>query len=193
VQAVLVLNFLAFAALFAALTYIVPFLQSVTDISGAPISAFLLAYGVATAMGTLGGGRFADHNAARTLIVATIGVAASLLALYLVGTIAILVALALVAWGLFAWGMVPSLQYRVVSLAGPGGALAQSLPASAANVGIAFGSAAGGVAIGRFTASAAVLTGLVIAVVAIVVAWATGFLQPPVVAEAAEPTATSGS
>jgi MFS transporter, DHA1 family, inner membrane transport protein len=60
-------------------------------------------------------------------------------------------------------------------------------------VGIAFGSAAGGVAIGRSTASSAVLTGLVIAVLAIVVAWATSFLKPPLVAEAAEPAATSGS
>ncbi|HEY3062758.1 MAG TPA: hypothetical protein VGL99_27620 [Chloroflexota bacterium] len=77
--------------------------------------------------------------------------------------------------------MVPSLQYRVIRLAGPGGALAQSLPVSAANVGIAFGSVAGGVAIGSFTASSAVITGLFIALIAIVVAWATSFLTPPVV------------
>jgi DHA1 family inner membrane transport protein len=179
VLAVLVLNVLVFASLFAALTYIVPFLESVTGVSGPLISVFLLAYGVATAVGSFGGGRFADRNAARTLIVATAGTAVSLLALYLVGTIAVLVALVLLAWGLFAFGMVPSLQYRVVSLAGSGGALAQSLPASAANLGIAFGSFAGGVAIGTFTASSAVLTGLVIAVIAVVVAWATGFLTPP--------------
>ncbi|MEU4547320.1 MFS transporter [Nonomuraea dietziae] len=185
VLAVLFLNFLVFASLYSALTYIVPFLESVTGISGALISAFLLAYGVATAVGSFGGGRFADKNAARTLIVATIGVAACLLALYLVGAIALLVALALLAWGLFALGMVPSLQYRVVSLAGPGGALASSLPASAANVGIAFGSVAGGVAIGGFTASAAVLTALIIAVIAIPVAWATSFLKPPVTEEGA--------
>jgi MFS transporter, DHA1 family, inner membrane transport protein len=182
---VLVLNFLVFAALYAALTYIVPFLESVTGISGALVSVFLLAYGVATAVGSFGGGRFADQNAARTLIAATAGAAACLLALYLVGTIASLVALVLVAWGLFSFGMVPSLQYRVVSLAGPGGALAQSLPASAANVGIAFGSFAGGVAIGSFTATAAVITGLVIAVIAVVVAWATSVLKPPVVEDAA--------
>jgi DHA1 family inner membrane transport protein len=66
-----------------------------------------------------------------------------------------------------------------VSLAGPGGQLAQSLPASAINLGIAFGSAAGGVAIGTFTTSAAVLTGLVLAAVAIAAAWATSFLKPP--------------
>jgi DHA1 family inner membrane transport protein len=178
VLAVLGLNFLVFAALFAALTYIVPFLQNVTGISGALISVFLLAYGVATALGSFGGGRFADVNAARTLIVGTIGVAASLLALYVVGAVAFLVAVALLALGLFGFSMAPSLQYRVVSLAGPGGQLAQSLPASAINLGIAFGSAAGGVAIGTFTTSAAVITGLILAAVAIVAAWATSFLEP---------------
>jgi DHA1 family inner membrane transport protein len=82
------------------------------------------------------------------------------------------------------------MQYRVVSLAGPGGAFAQSLPASAANVGIAIGSFAGGVAIGSFTASAAVIAGLIIAVIAVPVAWATSYLKPPTAAEANEPAAT---
>jgi DHA1 family inner membrane transport protein len=186
VLAVLVLNFLVFAALFAALTYIVPFLESVTGVSGALISMFLLVYGVATVVGSFGGGRFADRNAAHTLIVGTVGLALALLALYLVGGIAILVALALLGLGVFAMGMAASLQYRVISLAGPGGALAQSLPASAINVGIAFGSFAGGVAISTFTASAAVATGVVIALVAIVIAWATSFLKPPVVENAEE-------
>jgi MFS transporter, DHA1 family, inner membrane transport protein len=187
VLAVLVLNFLAFGALFAALTYLVPFLQGVTGVSGALISAFLLAYGVATAVGSFGGGRFADTNAARALVVGTVGVTVSLLALYLVGTIPVLAALALVALGVFGFGMAASLQYRVVSLAGPGGQLASSLPASAINLGIAFGSAAGGVAIANSTASSAVVTGLVIAVIAVPVAWATGFLKPPVVRDTPEP------
>lgn len=59
---------------------------------------------------------------------------------YLVGTIVSFVALVLLARGLFAIDMVPCLQYRVVSLAGPDGAFASPLPASAANVGIALGS-----------------------------------------------------
>jgi DHA1 family inner membrane transport protein len=187
VLAVLTLTFLVFASLYAALTYIVPFLQTVTGISGGLISVFLLAYGVATAVGSFGGGRFADINATRILVVATTGVAVCLLALYLLGTIAVLVALVLLASGGFAMGISPSLQYRVVSLAGPGGALAQSLPASAANVGIAFGWFAGGVAIGTFTASATVITGLIIAVITIPVAWATSFLTPPTVGQATQP------
>jgi DHA1 family inner membrane transport protein len=181
VLAVLALCALVFGAAFAAMTYIVPFLQEVTGVSGALISVFLLAYGVATAVGSFGGGRFADRNAGRTLIVAAIGATGSLAGLYLFGTNPFLVALLLLALGAFVMGSGPSLQYRVVALAGPGGQLAQSLPASAINVGIAFGSFAGGVAIGAFTASAAILTGLVIAIVAVPVAWATSRLEPPVV------------
>jgi MFS transporter, DHA1 family, inner membrane transport protein len=187
VLAVLALCALVFGAAFAVLTYIVPFLQQVTGISGSLISVYLLAYGVATAVGSFGGGRFADRNAGRTLIVATIGAAGSLAALYLFGTNPILVALLLLALGAFVMGSGPSLQYRVVALAGPGGQLAQSLPASAINVGVAFGSFAGGVAIGIFTASAAILTGLVIAIVAVPVAWATSRLEPPVVKDSAPP------
>jgi DHA1 family inner membrane transport protein len=179
-----------FATTFAALTYIVPFLQSVTGISGAVLSVFLLAYGVATAVGSFSGGRFADRNAARTLIIGSTGIAVSMLALYVVGSIAWLVALVLLAWGLCAYAIVPSLQVRVISLAGPGGQLAQSLPVSAANVGIAFGAFAGGIAIDGHGASATVITGLVLSVVTVVVAWATSFLKPPVVEQTAAPART---
>jgi MFS transporter, DHA1 family, inner membrane transport protein len=48
-------------------------------------------------------------------------------------------------------------------------------------VGIALGSFAGGVAIGSFTSSSAVITGLVIAVISVVAAWATSLLRPPAV------------
>ena len=187
VLAVLLVNFLVFAAVYSALTYIVPFLNGVTGISGALISVFLLAYGLANAVGAFCGGRFADRSAARTLVVATAGAAACLLALYLAGAVAPLVALVMAAWGLFVGGMVPSLQFRVVSLAGPGGALASSLPGSAINVGIAAGSLAGGVAIGGSGVSAPVVTGLIIAMIAVPTAWATGFLKPPT-ARAAELT-----
>jgi MFS transporter, DHA1 family, inner membrane transport protein len=179
VLAVLGLTVLLFGSVYAALTYVVPFLQTVTGISGGLISVFLLAYGGAAAVGSFGGGRFADRNAGRTLIVGSIGVTASLLALFLVGPFAVPVALALLATGVFAMGMAPSMQYRVVTLAGPGGAFAHSLPASAANLGIAFGSFAGGVAVGGLSIPAAVITGVVIAAIAVPVAWATSLLKPP--------------
>jgi len=189
VLAVLGLHVLIFGSLYAALTYIVPFLQDITGISGAAVSVFLLAYGVATAVGSFGGGRFADRNPARSLIVGTTGMAAALLALYLTGSIPVLVALVMLAWGVFAFGMTPSLQLRTIALAGPGGQLAASLPPSAVNLGIALGPLAGGAAFGAFGAPAPVLTGLIIAVVGIAAAWATSYLKPPVVTPSVAPSA----
>ncbi|MFC9332145.1 hypothetical protein ACFTWP_41875, partial [Kitasatospora sp. NPDC057015] len=74
---------------------------------------------------------------------------------------------------------------------GPGGQLAQSLPVSAANVGIAVGAFAGGVAIDNYSASTPVITGLIFAVITIAVAWGTSFLKPPVVEESSAAAAQS--
>ncbi|WP_211263866.1 hypothetical protein [Streptosporangium amethystogenes] len=41
-------------------------------------------------------------------------------------------------------------------------------------------------AIGTFAASSAVITGLIIAVISIPLAWAASFLKPPIFADAAE-------
>ena len=179
VLALLLLCALVFGSTYAALTYIVPFLREVTGVSETLVSVFLLSYGVAAAVGSFGGGRFADWNAGRTLIIGTVGTVGTLAALYVFGTNPFVVALLLLALGIFSMGLGPSLQYRVVALAGPGASLAQALPASAINLGIAFGSYAGGVALGAFTTSAAVLAGLVIAVIAVPIAWATRRLDPP--------------
>jgi MFS transporter, DHA1 family, inner membrane transport protein len=192
VLAVLGLTFLVFASLYTALTYIVSFLQDVTGVTGALVSVFLFAYGLAIAVGTFSGGRFADQNAARTLIVATAGTAVSLLALYLAGSSPVLVALLLLIWGLFGSVMVPSLQLRVVTLAGPGDQLASALPASSANVGIALAAVLGGVALG-FSPSGPVITGLFIALIGIAVAWATSFLKPPVAEQVSESAEASES
>ncbi|GAA1184369.1 DHA1 family inner membrane transport protein [Kitasatospora gansuensis] len=191
VLAVLFLNFIVFSTVFATLTYLVPFLQRVTGISGGLLSVFLLAYGAATAIGSFGGGKFADRNASLTLIIGSVGIAVSLLVLYFVGSIAWLVVLALLAWGLSFYSIVPSLQVRVISLAGPGGQLAQSLPVSAANIGIALGAFAGGVAIDNYSASAPVIMGLIFSVVTIAVAWGSSYLKPPVVDEESSPAAAA--
>lgn len=179
VLALLALAILIFAGQYATFTYITPYLQQVTGISGGLLSAFLLAYGVATAVGVFGGGRFAAQSAARTLIIALTVVVLSLVGLYFVGPVPVLVALVLVVWGVFGLGLVPSLQFRIVSLAGPGKDLAATLPASAINAGIAIGALAGGWAAASFPISAVVVVGAVICLVALPVAWATSFLKPP--------------
>lgn len=180
VLAVLAVSLLTFAAMLAAITYLVPFLNRVTDVSGPAVSAYLLVYGAATAIGSFGGGRFADADASRTLIVGAIGVTVSLVALLLVGSNPWLVAIAVFGVGLFGMATGPSIQHRVVALAGPGAPLASSLPASAVNVGIAFGAFAGGIAIDAGGVQLAVIAASVIAVAAIAAAWATSSLKPVV-------------
>jgi DHA1 family inner membrane transport protein len=179
VLALLGLCAVIFIAIQSALTYVVPFLDQISGISGAAVTPFLLAYGVATTVGSLAGGRFADDNAPRTLIVGTVGLTASLFALFLFGANPVVAAASILGMGLFGMGMAPSMQHRVVGLAGPGAPLAASLPASAVNAGIAIGSLAGGVAIEFAGISAAVLTGAVVAVISIITAGATSLLNPP--------------
>jgi DHA1 family inner membrane transport protein len=189
VIAVLVLAALIFVAILSAVTYLVPFLGAVTDVSGPTVGAYLMAYGVATTIGSFVGGRFADANASRALVVGAAGVTVSLVVLFAFGGNPLVVAIAVVGIGLFGMATGPSLQHRVVSLSGAGAPLASSLPASAVNAGIAGGAFAGGVAIDVAGVSAAVLTGATIGAISIVAAWATGFLKPAAVA-APEPVAT---
>src|SRR4051794_10495690 len=145
VLATLAVGFLIIGGQFAALTYLAPLLDRVAGISGEAISLFLLAFGLATAVGTFVGGRAADRSAGGTLIAANVGVAAMLAALYLVAPIPALTLVVLVGWGLVGFGLVSTaLQLRVISLAGRGGDLAASLGASAANAGIAAGAIVGG-------------------------------------------------
>jgi DHA1 family inner membrane transport protein len=179
VLAVLGVGFFIMGGEFAALTYLTPFLQQATGISGSLISAFLLAYGAANAVGAFLGGRAADWNASRTLMAATVVLVAALVMLYLAGSVPALVVIALLAWGLVGFGLVPSLQYRVTSLAGPGGDLAATLPASAVTGGIAVGSLIGGWAVAHHGPSAAVLAGIIICAIAVPGAIATRWLGPP--------------
>jgi DHA1 family inner membrane transport protein len=178
VLAVLGVAVLIFAAMLSAITYLVPYLDEVAGVTGPAVSVFLLAYGVSTAVGSFFGGRFADANAARSLVVGAIGVAVSLIAMLLLGSNPWLLAVTVVGIGLMGMGTGPSLQHRVVGLAGPGAPLASSLPASAVNAGIALGSFAGGVAVQSSGVSAAVVTGLAISILAIAAAAASSALKP---------------
>ncbi|MQS08627.1 MFS transporter [Streptomyces alkaliphilus] len=185
--AVLGVGFLLMGGQFAAFTYITPFLEDVTGVSGTGLTVFLFVYGVATAVGTFAGGWAADRDAARTLVMANLALLVALATLHLAGTSRVMVALALVLWGVAGFGLVPSLQHRVVLLAGPGRDLASTLPASAVNAGIAIGAVAGGVAVSHGGATDAVLTGLLVCAVALPATWMSGRLRPAAVGSRSDP------
>ncbi|MBW4717749.1 MFS transporter [Saccharothrix obliqua] len=187
VLAMLGLVLVLYTGQYAVLTYITPFLEQVTGINGSLISAFLLIYGVAAAIGSFGGGRFADKNAARTIVIINVLLVVALGFLYAIGNIPALAAVGLIAWGTLSFGLVPSLQYRIVGLAGPGAALAGTLPPSAINAGIAIGAAvgAGVISADGNTPNTVLLVGLIVVAVALPIAWGVSFLKPPAVADAA--------
>ena len=187
VLALLALAVVLFAGSYGALTYITPFLQHVTHISETWITAFLLIYGAATACGAFGGGRFADRNAARTLVTATAVLVAVFAVLLAAGSLPAVAAAALVAWGLFGFGLIPSLQYRVVMLADPGAAVAATLPASAINVGIALGSLLGGWALTAHGPAAPVGIAIALTAIALPAAAATSRLHPASLRAASPP------
>lgn len=187
VLVVLGVGFLLMGGQFAALTYLAPFLEGITGISGGLIGVFLLAYGITNAVGTFVGGWAADRDATATLVACNVALIFALGALYLVGSAPILVVLALGLWGLVGFGLVPSLQYRAVALAGPGRDLAAILPASAVNAGIAAGALGGGWAVANIGASAPFLVGTVICAVVLPATWATRFFKAPAVSEETAP------
>jgi MFS transporter, DHA1 family, inner membrane transport protein len=163
VVATLAVGLLIICGQFTVLTYLAPFLERVSGISGGAISAFLLAFGIATAAGAFASGRAADRSAAGTLIAANAALAAALGALYLVGPVPALTVLALIAWGVVGFGLVSTaLQVRVISLAGSGGDLAASLGAGAANAGIAAGSLIGGQVVANMGVREVALVGALI-------------------------------
>jgi DHA1 family inner membrane transport protein len=176
---VLLVGFLIMGGQFAALTYLAPFLASVTGVAGSAIGGFLMVYGAATSVGAFAGGRAADRSATGTLLIANILLVVALGGLYLIGERQVLVAIALALWGVIGFGLVPSLQYRVVSLAGPGADLASTLPASAVNAGIAIGALLGGQTLAEYGAGGAIIAGACMCALALPLTWATMYLRPP--------------
>jgi len=179
VLAMLAVGFTLMCGQFTVFTYLASWLGDVTDISGGLVSAFLLAFGIASAAGTFIGGMMADRSTTTTLWGGNALVILALGLLYLVGSIPILVALALGVWGLLMFAILPSLQVRVIGLAGVGGNLAATLSASAANAGIAIGALIGGWVVANHGVHPLILVGLVISAIALPAAWATQWLRAP--------------
>jgi len=179
VLAMLGLTLVIFAAPAAVMTYLVPVLERVIGLSSASATAVLVGYGAACVVGSFLGGRWADSGAARALVVATIGLTASFVLLYTARSQPLIAIVAIVSWAVLSSSAPPSVQHRTVSLAGAGGALAASLPASAASAGIAVGSTASGIAYAASGPAAVIVTGALIAFVAVALAVATRRLRPP--------------
>jgi MFS transporter, DHA1 family, inner membrane transport protein len=178
VLATLGVGLVLMGAQFTAFTYLAPFLQRVTGISGGAVSGFLLIFGVAAAIGTVLGGKAADRDPTTTLLAANMAVIAALGFLYLVRATPALVGVGLAAWGLAIFAIIPSFQLRVITLAAHGADLAATLGASSINAGIALGSLTGGAVLAHHGATAPTVVALIVSAAAVPAVWATGFFRP---------------
>ncbi len=155
---------IGFGGFFAAYSYIAPV---VTDVAGAPewaVPVILVMMGLGMTIGNLLGGHYADRNLKRTLV-------GGLAALIVVQVLLALAAQWIVSLGFFVFvmGVVsaalgPTIQSRLMSVAGENQSIASALNHSALNIGNALGAFLGGLVIAHgFGFIAPVWVGVVLA------------------------------
>ncbi|WP_172768270.1 MFS transporter [Corynebacterium glutamicum] len=161
---------IGFGGMFAVYTYIS---WTMTDQAGMPSSLIwivLMAYGLGMICGNYVGGRMADWNVDRGILLALICIVIALAGFYFSSNNAILGTINFGLVGFFGSTLIPSLQIRLMDVAGKAQTLAASLNQSALNIGNAMGAAIGGVVISAgYSYSTPALAGAGLACLAICV------------------------
>ncbi|WP_082233028.1 MFS transporter [Halobacillus massiliensis] len=139
---------LGYGGTFVTFTYLTPLLTDVTGFSLKWVSAILLLYGAAVAIGNIIGGKATDKNTLKALVTMFMLQAVILLLLAFTAPFKTVGLITIFLMGLFAFMNVPGLQVLVVNLAEkyvPSAVnVASALNIAAFNIGIAIGSFAGG-------------------------------------------------
>ncbi|QYA11929.1 MFS transporter [Rhizobium sp. AB2/73] len=164
VLAILAVTMILFAGEYAAFTYISPFLQEADRISSETIGWYILGFGIASALGSLLGGRVADANARMAVILANLAIPIAIIGLLTFGSSTVGSSVMMIAWGVVAVASVPGIQTLVAEAAGPGRDVAGVLPAAAINVGIAAGSLIGGLSVSAWGLTAPVIVGITLSI-----------------------------
>ncbi|WP_280857302.1 MULTISPECIES: MFS transporter [unclassified Streptomyces] len=142
----LVATALGYGGMFGAFSYIAYTFTEVTGFSSADVAWLLMVYGVGLVVGNLIGGRAADHDRDRALVLALVGLTVTLVVFGLLATSATASVVLVFLMGVFGFAGVPGMITRVTDYA-HGAALAASANVSASNMGNALGAWAGGLAI----------------------------------------------
>ncbi|QIY74292.1 MFS transporter [Streptomyces sp. RLB1-33] len=137
---------LGYGGMFGAFTYIAYTFTEVGGFSSGDVAWLLMVYGVGLVVGNLVGGRAADHDRDRALVVALLRLAITLAVFGLLAGSGIASVILVFLMGLFGFASVPGLITRVTDFA-HGAALAASANVSASNIGNALGAWLGGLAI----------------------------------------------
>jgi len=140
---------IGFGGFFAAYSYIAPV---VTEVTGSPewvVPIVLVLMGFGMTAGNLLGGHLADVDLKRTLLLGLVALIAVQIALALTASSIIAVGILVFAVGLVSAALSPTIQSRLMSVAGENQSIAAALNHSALNIGNALGAFLGGVVIAR--------------------------------------------
>ncbi|MDQ0851480.1 DHA1 family inner membrane transport protein [Arthrobacter sp. B3I9] len=143
----ILVTILGYGGMFGAFTYIAFTLTEVTGFAAGTVPWLLILFGVGLFIGNTAGGKAADKNVDRTLVVVLSALVVVLVAFALVSANQPLTIGAMVLLGGFGFATVPGLQMRVMKYASNAPTLASGANIGAFNVGNALGAWLGGVTI----------------------------------------------
>jgi MFS transporter, DHA1 family, inner membrane transport protein len=143
----ILVTILGYGGMFGAFTYIAFTLTEVTGFATGTVPWLLILFGVGLFIGNTAGGKAADKNVDRTLVVVLAALVVVLVAFALVSANQPLTIAAMVLLGGFGFATVPGLQMRVMKYASSAPTLASGANIGAFNVGNALGAWLGGVTI----------------------------------------------
>ncbi|WP_370268131.1 MFS transporter [Streptomyces sp. V4I8] len=156
---------LGYGGMFGAFSYLAYTFTEVGGFSSADVAWLLMVYGVGLVVGNLVGGRAADHDRDRTLLLSLLGLTLTLAVFGLLAESAVASVILVFLMGVTGFAGVPGMITRVTDYA-HGAALAASANVSASNVGNALGAWLGGLALTAglgYTAPLYVGAGIVLA------------------------------
>jgi MFS transporter, DHA1 family, inner membrane transport protein len=138
---------IGFGGFFAVYSYVAPVLTSVTHLDKSFVPIALIVTGLGMTIGNPIGGRFADHHVMASLFTffGALMVSMVLFGLCALSPIGLLISLFLI--GFSSAGLSPSIQTRVLDVAGDSQTIAAAVNHSALNLGNFLGAAIGGAAI----------------------------------------------
>ncbi|MER6133683.1 MFS transporter [Streptomyces sp. NPDC001815] len=137
---------LGYGGMFGAFSYIAYTFTEVGGFASADVAWLLMVYGVGLVVGNLVGGRAADGDRDRALVIALLGLSVTLAVFGLLAGSGIASVILVFAMGVFGFAGVPGMITRVTDFA-HGAPLAAGANVSASNVGNALGAWLGGLAI----------------------------------------------
>lgn len=164
----LLISTFSFSSVFAFFTYISPILREVSGYDDNGVALVLIIFGVGVTIGNLVGGRIADWNINKGLIILLVLLEIWFVVLYFIQFNFYLVPFGVFIFGIIAFGLTPSLQFRSMKLSLQAPTLGSTLNQSAMNVGNALGAFFGGIIITVLPFQFVVLTAPLLSLVGLV-------------------------